>query len=352
MTMRMNQTAKTIPVLFAAAWLNSVATATAEECANPCTVSAFNSPQFNLVDESAGATDWAIRTINNGTAFNIGRLGQTGIVRIEAGAASSLLTLDSAERIGINTSTPVEELDIRSPLPGIHLEDTSPGAGLAEIELSTNVFRIEGNTGQAVLRMNTNAPGGSLRIDPDGDVLIGTNSGQSGDGTLHVRETDADLHDRVLVRIAGSNFAPQFEYRDGSTGSIWRQGMNNGGHFVINQMNDPGVAELRISPGGQVFVNGNQAHPDYVFEEDYELMPLTELERFVREKRHLPGVVSSEDAGGKVDLSSFPLQLLEKIEELSLYTIQQERTIQELRAALEDRMAMLEEKIHEQRVAQ
>jgi hypothetical protein len=84
---------------------------------------------------------------------------------------------------------------------------------------------------------------------------------------------------------------------------------------------------MRITPAGQVYVNGTQVHPDYVFDPDYELMPLSALRSFVAENRHLPGVISSEEAEGTIDLSSFPLQLLEKVEELTLYTIQQDERI-------------------------
>lgn len=165
------------------------------------------------------------------------------------------------------------------------------------------------------------------------------------EATLHVFENSAATHNRVLYRITGADFSPQFEYQDGSTGDIWREGMNPNGHFVINQMDDPTVAEMRVTPDGQVFVNGTQVHPEYVFDGDYELMDLDALDAYVRKNRHLPGVVSSEKAQGKIDLSSFPLQLLEKIEELTLYTIQQQELIQRLQESneeLEARLADLE----------
>lgn len=150
--------------------------------------------------------------------------------------------------------------------------------------------------------------------------------------TLHVREVDADKAGRVIVRLSGADFYPQFEYENEATGKIWRVGLNNNNDFVINDTADVGVAELRVTPDGQIFTNGTQVHPDYVFEPGYGLMPLDDLADFVRDHRHLPKVLTSEERKrqGGIDLASFPVQLLEKIEELALYTIEQHEQIEEL----------------------
>ena len=163
--------------------------------------------------------------------------------------------------------------------------------------------------------------------------------------TLHVVESDSAKFNRVLGRMEGTNFEPQFEYKNAATGKVWRLGSNPSGQFVMNQTDDLGVAELLITPDGVVRVNGTQVHPDYVFESDYDLMSIDELRSFVDENRHLPGVISSEKANGTIDLSSFPLQLLEKVEELTLYTIQQHDMIEELQrtnAELKSRLEAVE----------
>jgi len=165
--------------------------------------------------------------------------------------------------------------------------------------------------------------------------------------TLHVRETDANKANRTIIRISGSNFFPQFEYKNEATAQTWRLGVNSSNHFVFNEAADLGVAELRVTPAGEVFVNGSQVHPDYVFEPGYELMPLDDLAEFVRDHRHLPKVLNGEERKrqGGIDLASFPVQLLEKIEELALYTIEQHEQIRELQTAnqrLTERLEALE----------
>lgn len=71
---------------------------------------------------------------------------------------------------------------------------------------------------------------------------------------------------------------------------------------------------------------------DYVFEEDYELMPLNEVEDFINENKHLPGISSAETLVEEgIDLGAMQAKLLEKIEELTLYLIQKDKEIEELR---------------------
>lgn len=167
--------------------------------------------------------------------------------------------------------------------------------------------------------------------------------------TLHIVEDNPNKANRALVRLSGTSFAPQFEYQNGGSGKTWRLGANNGDHFVINETTDLGIAELRISPEGQVFVNSTQVHPDYVFDEDYELMNLEDLRSYIEGHGHLPGVLTAQEreTDQGIDLTSFPLQLLEKVEELTLYILEQDEIIQDLKesnARLSERVASLEAK--------
>ena len=67
----------------------------------------------------------------------------------------------------------------------------------------------------------------------------------------------------------------------------------------------------------------DQTHwSDYVFEEDYERLPLEELEDYVTENKHLPKVPSAEEmVANGLDVAKMDAKLLEKIEEAYLYII-------------------------------
>lgn len=73
---------------------------------------------------------------------------------------------------------------------------------------------------------------------------------------------------------------------------------------------------------------------DFVFAEDYRLRPLSEVEAFITKNKHLPEIQSAQEMQENgVSVSELQTQLLQKIEELTLYILQQEKKIkqQELR---------------------
>lgn len=68
---------------------------------------------------------------------------------------------------------------------------------------------------------------------------------------------------------------------------------------------------------------------DYVFEEDYVLMPIEELEAYIKQHKHLPGVPSAQEVVDEgIDLGEMNKILLEKIEELTLRIIELEKAKQ------------------------
>lgn len=82
----------------------------------------------------------------------------------------------------------------------------------------------------------------------------------------------------------------------------------------------------------EIDVEFNQA-ADYVFDEDYDLKPLSEVEAFVKENKHLPGVPSAKEFSEKgMNVSEMSNLLLEKVEELTLHIIQLQKEVELLKA--------------------
>jgi hypothetical protein len=74
---------------------------------------------------------------------------------------------------------------------------------------------------------------------------------------------------------------------------------------------------------------------DFVFESDYDLMPLDKVEAYVKTNKHLPEIPSaSEVAKDGIDVMEMDGKLLQKIEELTLYVIQQQKEIDLLKKQL------------------
>ena len=71
---------------------------------------------------------------------------------------------------------------------------------------------------------------------------------------------------------------------------------------------------------------------DFVFNPDYNLMPLSEIEAFVKQNHHLPEIPSAAkmQANG-VELGKMNMLLLQKIEELTLHVIRLNEEVKELK---------------------
>jgi len=64
---------------------------------------------------------------------------------------------------------------------------------------------------------------------------------------------------------------------------------------------------------------------DHVFERTYKLRPLAEVEKYIRHNKHLPDVPAASETEKGVKLAEFSSLLLQKVEELTLYVIEQQK---------------------------
>ncbi len=71
---------------------------------------------------------------------------------------------------------------------------------------------------------------------------------------------------------------------------------------------------------------------DYVFEDDYDLRSLDEVAAFIEDNGHLPDVPTAEDVEANgVPVGEMSSTLLRKIEELTLYMLELDREVKDLR---------------------
>ncbi len=121
----------------------------------------------------------------------------------------------------------------------------------------------------------------------------------------------------------------------GSSVSIWSNGKVSIGHVNVNTLTDYGlyVKTGILTDRVKVALHTTGQWSDYVFDSNYELMPLEDVALFIKRNGHLPGVPSAEcmvEEGP--DVVHLNAVLLEKIEELTLHLIRMEAQIQELRS--------------------
>ena len=78
----------------------------------------------------------------------------------------------------------------------------------------------------------------------------------------------------------------------------------------------------------EVNVTAN-AGADFVFSPSYSLRPLSEVEQFISANQHLPEIAPADEMQQNgVNMGEFQIQLLQKIEELTLYVIEQQKQIE------------------------
>jgi len=134
--------------------------------------------------------------------------------------------------------------------------------------------------------------GPHLTVDrSDGDMTLGGSLTSSGNVTMTGN-----------VAIGGSTFATGYD-------------LSVDGKIICE--------ELRVNMSGN--------WPDYVFRKDYDLMTIPELSRFIEQNGHLPEVpAASEIEKTGIDVGEMQKIMMKKIEELSLYIIQQQEGQEEL----------------------
>ncbi len=94
----------------------------------------------------------------------------------------------------------------------------------------------------------------------------------------------------------------------------------------------------------KVEIAASNGWADYVFEKDYPLMPLNELDQFIKTNGHLPEVPTTEEAiANGIELKEMNILLLKKVEELTLYTLQQQKQIDLQQKELQEQSKSLKE---------
>jgi trimeric autotransporter adhesin len=88
----------------------------------------------------------------------------------------------------------------------------------------------------------------------------------------------------------------------------------------------------------KVAIKNSKDWYDHVFHKNYSLMPLPQLEQYIQKNKHLPGIQTTEEVmKDGLDLGKMNALLLKKVEELTLYNIQQQKEINAIKKLLKKR---------------
>ncbi|MEO8149626.1 MAG: hypothetical protein ABI723_18450 [Bacteroidia bacterium] len=158
--------------------------------------------------------------------------------------------------------------------------------------------------------------------------------------------TPAFLH--VNSPVGETAFAVQIDnlskLKVNSNGSVSVGGTTNGPTDGMYIKGNVGIGTGNIASGYKLSVKGKimceemkvqlQANwPDYVFAPQYNCLSLSEVENYINEHKHLPGIPSAETIKNDgLSVGDMQARMMEKIEELTLYVIALEKKVKTLEA--------------------
>ncbi len=294
---------------------------------------------------------------------------------------SMLFCFIYAQNVGIGTATPAYKLDVNGDLRVMGddiYSNTSlrirAGTGLIDLRPASPTFGVVirqsgGTIGYANLETSPTGFGISFKsslanhihIVSGGDVGIGTTTPAEklsiNNGHLHFSNNYGIMLEAYAGAVYG--FIP---YQTGlkTFGGLGPNCVEDFGMVVhsdrviaftetdANKMS--GWMDLNINRfvwdgtiySSRVRVQTN-VWADYVFKDNYKLKPLDEVKEYISENGHLPNIPSEKEIIEEgIDVSEMNVKMMEKIEELFLYTIELKEEID----VLKEKNAQLEEKVN------
>lgn len=275
---------------------------------------------------------------------NIADVGFIGSVQNGTGW-KSLSLAPIGGYVGIGTTSPAAKLDVNGNISMSAnstvrtIWNTGYGGAIQLLRSDTDANRwarlgIVDNSGNWV---------DGVQVSSVGKVGIGTTSPTS---KLDVNGDIAMSANSTIRTIwnAGYGGAIQLLRSDADANRWARLGIvDNSGNWVSGiQVNSSGNVGIgTTSPSEKLAVNGNISSKksivtqtgwsDYVFNDDYKLKSLSQVEKYIKNNKHLPEIPSAKEVEEKgLDLGANQAVLLKKIEELTLYIIEQQKRIEKL----------------------
>ena len=206
-------------------------------------------------------------------------------------------------------------------------------SGIYNVRNSNLIFNINDTTRMTILHSSGNVgigilnPATRLHIN-DGALKIGLSTSASerlknilqfGDST-YVQIGEWEKDDYLSFKASGYNF---------TNGNVGIGKLSPTCKLdVAGTMRADSIIADGLIRAEEIIVETSGA--DFVFAEDYQLRPLSEVKAFVEENKHLPEIKSAQEMQENgVSVSELQIQLLQKIEELTLYILQQEERIRQ-----------------------
>jgi hypothetical protein len=238
-------------------------------------------------------------------------------------------------------------------LAGYGITDAAPATGATGYIQNTTTQQATSNfniSGSGTLGSLTVTGASTFRTALTADFNVVNTRAQLRDNGLYIsRNTVGDYGNS----ITGNNHMMDYNTRSGHRFLVNSVGAST---LFVGEVG-VGVGTEAVPTGYKFAVAGNiicekvktrlqsSGWPDFVFQDDYKLLSLKEVELFIKENNHLPGVPSANEIEKNgLDLGDGQAVLLKKIEELTLYMIEINKQVERLKAENQQLKKSMEEK--------
>lgn len=168
---------------------------------------------------------------------------------------------------------------------------------------------------------------------------------------VYIKTPSANLGLTFLIR--GNDFTPYFQKETNiPTQFTWSSianpesfsFFNNAGNIGFGTLNPTEKLTVAGKIGAREIKVSTNAGADFVFEPDYKLSDLTELEKFVKTNKHLPEIPTAKEMiENGINLGELNIKLLQKVEELTLHLIEKDKQMSTLQAVVDEQTKLLKE---------
>lgn len=268
--------------------------------------------------------------------------------------------IGSSGFVGVNNTNPQHHLQVHGTtnytvtvpgggVPGPAGSGSTTGGSVHNYGVTSRISLTNNQTGSGVNN-------GGILMQSQNDLYLwnrasgnlifdgGNTAMRFAGGSIYVRQSDFSHASKAEFNLySGNNNGMRVRVQGPNKYGLMSIANGNEAALVVSDVAMPVANDYNFKVTGSGDVYGRKfittlqrPFPDYVFEKNYNLLPLTELRTFITENGKLPNMPSAQQVEENgADIGEMNRLLVEKVEELTLYILQLEERLSEVESSFD-----------------